>query len=344
MKVAQDKNEFEMLCSNITDIYKITMTLLDSLEDNCELMEIAEQRQMFRIGSCFEALAKAAKFEIYINFCSPHELLTLLKERFDVPDPSLFNDEKETSTCKTTEREDWKRYKMEFCYPVQFRVLNVLRHWIHLVELARQLTLLEFQLYSAVKSFELVGCVWTKDDKNERSPNLLKMIRHTTNFTRWLQKIIVEAQNFEERVSIVSRAIEIMMVLQDLNNINGVLAIVGTLDSAPVFRLKFTFQQLSVEIQTALTEARQFNNNYIRNYKVMLQSINSPCVPFLGKYHKLTMIMKRFKSFFYAFLSIYLTNILHIEEGNPDYLPENTDLINFNKWEKMAEIIGEIQL
>ncbi len=51
------------------------------------------------------------------------------------------------------------------------------------------LPLITITINHAVLLGELVDLAWTRADKDKRSPNLLRMVRHTTNFTRYLEKV-----------------------------------------------------------------------------------------------------------------------------------------------------------
>ncbi|KAJ4920532.1 hypothetical protein JOQ06_022665, partial [Pogonophryne albipinna] len=345
----------------------------------------------------------------YRSFCKPQELLTLLIDRIEIPEPEPTEEDRQALwNGDQPMAAELQRFRKEYVQPVQLRVLNVFRQWVehhfydfendpelrsrleeyiiskfqlrgksmrkwvesinkiikrklqtqsngvshnitfesppppiewhicragqvetfdlmtlHPIEIARQLTLLESELYRAVRPSELVGSVWTKEDKEKNSPNLLRMIRHTTNLTLWFEKCIVETMNLEERVAVMSRVIEILQVFQELNNFNGVLEVVSAINSVPVYRLDHTFEAIPERKRKILEEAVELSQDHFKKYLAKLKSINPPCVPFFG---------------------IYLTNILKTEEGNPDFLKRHgKELINFSKRRKVAEITGEIQ-
>ena len=92
--------------------------------------------------------------------------------------------------------------------PVEIHIKSPEEDWpelltFHPIEIARQLTLIEFQYYRAVKPSELVDLAWTREDKDKRSPNL------------YLEETILEPYNMEERVAGMKEELEIMIVLQE---------------------------------------------------------------------------------------------------------------------------------
>jgi RasGEF N-terminal motif/RasGEF domain len=65
-------------------------------------------------------------------------------------------------------------------------VMNDIFHVVEPVEIARQLTLVEFDLYKAIAPKELLNLNWMEDDKEERAPNVLVMIRWFNNISGWV--------------------------------------------------------------------------------------------------------------------------------------------------------------
>ena len=81
---------------------------------------------------------------------------------------------------------------------------------IHPVEFARQATLMEHQLFSAIRPIELANGGWNKPEHKYRlSPNVTNLINFGNKFIYWYAKCIVETLNFEERVAVVQRILDI---------------------------------------------------------------------------------------------------------------------------------------
>uniref|UniRef100_A0A4W5KXG8 Ras-GEF domain-containing protein n=1 Tax=Hucho hucho TaxID=62062 RepID=A0A4W5KXG8_9TELE len=96
-------------------------------------------------------------------------------------------------------------------------------------------------------------------------------------------RCIVEAENLDERVAVLTRVIEILQVFQELNNFNGVLEVVSAINSVPVYRLDHTFEAVPERKKRILEEAVELSQDHFKKYLAKLKSINPPCVPFFGK-------------------------------------------------------------
>ena len=141
--------------------------------------------------------------------------------------------------------------------------------------------------------------------------------------TRYIERLIVDTPNQEERNCVIFRTLEILVVLHELHNFNGVLALTSALKSAAVDRIvKRMKEKLPNNLQKALNEGTALTADHCALYWNKLRSINPPTVPYFGPYQ---------------------TQITFFQEGNPDFLPGDLKLINFSKRRKVADIIAEIQ-
>lgn len=190
------------------------------------------------------------------------------------------------------------------------------------VEIARQLTIIEYDLYREITAKELLSLSWQKSDSKKRSPNLLKMIHRFNEVNNWAQWQIVSETNVKKRAANIKKMIKVTEELKKLNNFNAVFVFVSALHSASVNRLRKTWEEVP---RSSIKQLEEFDtltspNGSFMAYREDLHNANPPCIPYLG---------------------VYLSDLTFIEEGNQDCLENG--YINFFKRRMVAEVIKEIQ-
>eukprot|EP01113_Clastostelium_recurvatum_P049806 TRINITY_DN928_c0_g1_i4.p1 TRINITY_DN928_c0_g1~~TRINITY_DN928_c0_g1_i4.p1 ORF type:complete len:1284 (+),score=384.18 TRINITY_DN928_c0_g1_i4:97-3948(+) len=191
---------------------------------------------------------------------------------------------------------------------------------IHPKELARQITLLEYNLYKVIKPWECL--MWNTKEKDKKSPNILNMIDRFNSVSRWVASEIVRVRNVKQRALVMGRFIEIAEELIGLHNYNGAMEIISGLNSAAIHRLKNTWISLTKKQQEHFQQFKVLmsgDNNW-RNLRSTLHQIGPPCIPYLG---------------------LYLTDLTFINDGNPTFLPNG--MVNFDKCRRLAAVVQEIQ-
>ncbi|KAL6040182.1 Son of sevenless 1 [Balamuthia mandrillaris] len=185
------------------------------------------------------------------------------------------------------------------------------------LELARQMTLIDFELFKAIQPQELCEVAWTKSNKETLAPNVLKNARRFNLMVDWIKTVVLQAKSPKKREAYVLKWVEIAKRLRELNNYSGVMQVLAALGSASLARLNEVKKKESM--WSDLTEMMSSAHNS-KNYRAALASTNPPLIPHLG---------------------CFQTDLVFIDDGNKLMLPNG--YINFGKCYLMASVIQQIQ-
>ncbi|KAL1853733.1 cell division cycle-related protein [Paecilomyces lecythidis] len=196
---------------------------------------------------------------------------------------------------------------------------------INPIEIARQLTLIEFQLYNKIRLDECLNKAWQKKadaGAREHAPNIRALIHHSNQLANWVGGMILAKDDLKKRVRIIKHFVEVADACRSMQNYSTAISIISGLGTAPVYRLGRTWSQVSERTCAVLEPVRNLvaSTKNFHQYRETLRLASPPCIPFLG---------------------VYLMDLTFIEDGNPSLTPSR--MINFNKRGKAAAVIRDIQ-
>ncbi len=219
--------------------------------------------------------------------------------------------------------------------------LTALKHWklggatisildFDPLELARQFTIKESQIFCSILPEELLATEWMKKS-GSMAVNVRAMSRLSTDLTNLVADSILQLEDPKKRAVIIKQWVKIANRFLELANYDSLMAIICALDSSTILRLKRTWELVSTKTKATLDHLKSVVD-ISRNYTVLRQRLQNhvpPCLPFVGT---------------------YLTDLTFVDVGNQttrqlpgEGVEESKSVINFDKHMKTAKIISELQ-
>eukprot|EP01089_Gocevia_fonbrunei_P011722 TRINITY_DN2562_c0_g1_i1.p1 TRINITY_DN2562_c0_g1~~TRINITY_DN2562_c0_g1_i1.p1 ORF type:complete len:410 (+),score=47.39 TRINITY_DN2562_c0_g1_i1:1-1230(+) len=189
------------------------------------------------------------------------------------------------------------------------------------LDIAKQLTLIDFSLYSRIEPSGLLNQAWNKPKLQYRSPDILAMISRANKVSFWVACMTLWQEKGKDRKKVIEKFIGIADNLKKLKNFHTLMGIIAGLNTASVTRLKEAKASVSSKALQTFNKLEQLMHpkSSFKSYREYLHSQSTPCLPYLGT---------------------YLTDLTFIEDGNPDHI---NDLIGFSKRRLIQNVIFEVK-
>ncbi|KAJ3029651.1 hypothetical protein HDV00_009467 [Rhizophlyctis rosea] len=151
-------------------------------------------------------------------------------------------------------------------------------------ELARQLALIDSDLFRSIGRHELASLAWSTADKHQKAPNIVGVTAHFNQIALWITQEILDSPKIKRRFQLICYFISVAKYCHDFNNFNGLRSVAAGLQSTPVHRLERTWAMVGRRERAVFEKLADLMSpmNNSEAYRNKLAGCKPPCVPYLG--------------------------------------------------------------
>lgn len=189
-------------------------------------------------------------------------------------------------------------------------------------EMARQFTIQDFNLFRRIPLQEFLS--WAKLSGSSRAnvPNIAAVVAQFNTLSSFVKAEIVVEEKLRNRAAMIARWITVADECLSLNNLNSVVAILGSLEDVAIYRLRKSWKLVPPRVLQRYEDLKPYvdaraNYSRLRNF---VRTCTPPLVPYLGS---------------------YLTELTFIEDGKRDLL--DGVLMNCEKMRMINDIVMELR-
>ncbi|KAI1275778.1 RAP guanine nucleotide exchange factor 4 [Xylaria sp. FL0933] len=190
-------------------------------------------------------------------------------------------------------------------------------------DIADEMTRIDWVMFSSIRIRDLVRHVSLSPEQKEKCKamrNVNRMISHFNHVATWVSNMVLMRDKAKHRALMLEKFMHIALKLRQLNNYNGLAAVLAGINGTAILRLTQTRALVPPEVQKRFARLVLLMGTQKGYFAYRLAWENSPLprIPFIPLHRK---------------------DLVSAEEGSITFVGPQGDRLNWKKFEVLGEVI-----
>ncbi|KAI1802739.1 ras GEF [Daldinia bambusicola] len=190
-------------------------------------------------------------------------------------------------------------------------------------DIADEMTRIDWVMFSSIRIRDLIRHVSLSAEQKEKCramKNVNRMIAHFNHIATWVSNMILMREKAKHRAQMLEKFMNIALKLRQLNNYNGLAAVLAGINGTAIHRLSQTRALVPTDVQKRFARLVLLMGTQKSHFAYRLAWENSP-LPRI------------------PFIPLHRRDLVSAEEGSMTMVGPQGDRINWKKFEVLGEIL-----